>query len=137
MEFEMSDFVSLAQKVEELKVQLATATAELVAAAQEQGATAAAPKTKAKRAPRVAKEGEVKLPSLKEVVQKILVNGPLEIAGIRKEVEAMIARGEYASNATSLSAVVSQAVNALKGEELVIHDRESKQYSLAPAKTVA
>jgi hypothetical protein len=74
-------------------------------------------------------------PSLKEVVRGVLARNPdgLELNGIVTEVKGMISRGEYASNAQSISAVVSQAVNSLKQEQLINHDKESKKYSLATA----
>jgi hypothetical protein len=83
------------------------------------------------RAPRAKKEGEGKYPSLKEVVVGILNKNAagLELKGIVAQVQAMIDAKEYDSNARSLSAVVSQAVNALKQENLISHDRESKKYS--------
>lgn len=93
-------------------------------------------KSSTPRAPRAAKkEGDPKYPSLKEVVQTVLsknANG-LDLGGIRAEVQAMIDRKEYASNAKSLSAVISQAVNSLKQEKVINHDRESKKYSIASA----
>lgn len=86
----------------------------------------------APRAPRAPRQnGDQKYPSLKEVVLTVLgknSNG-LDLNGIRVEVQAMIDRKEYSSNAKSLSAVISQAVNALKQEELINHDKESKKYS--------
>jgi len=83
------------------------------------------------RASRTKKEGEGKYPSLKEVVVGILNKNSegLELKGIVAKVQAMIDAKEYDSNAKSLSAVVSQAVNALKQENLINHDRESKKYS--------
>jgi hypothetical protein len=94
-------------------------------------ATAKAAKEGAPRAPRAKKEGEGKYPSLKEVVVGILNKNTegLELKGIVAKVQAMIDAKEYDSNAKSLSAVVSQAVNALKQENLISHDRESKKYS--------
>jgi hypothetical protein len=85
----------------------------------------------APRAPRAKKEGDSKYPSLKEVVQTILSKNAdgLELKGIVAEVQGMINRKEYASGAKSLSAVVSQAVNALKQESLIKHDRDTKKYS--------
>jgi hypothetical protein len=87
-----------------------------------------------KDAPRRAKkEGDSKFPSLKEIVLTILQKNPdgLDLNGIRIEVDAMIKRGEYSSNAKSLSAVISQAVNGLKQEELIKRDEESRKYSHA------
>lgn len=89
-------------------------------------------KSKATRAPRQKKaEGDKKYPSLKEVVLTVLNKNPdgLELKGIVHEVQEMIKRKEYDSGAKSLSAVVSQAVNALKQENLINHDRESKKYT--------
>lgn len=70
--------------------------------------------------------------SLKKIVKDILAknsNG-LDLGGIVAEVHGMVERKEYVSNAKSLSAVVSQAVTALKQEDAIVHDRESKKYSL-------
>lgn len=99
-------------------------------------ATPAAPISKPKgssapRAPRTKKDGDSKYPSLKEVVQTVLSKNAdgLELRGIVAEVQGMITRKEYASGAKSLSAVVSQAVNALKQESLIKHDRDTKKYS--------
>lgn len=76
-----------------------------------------------------------KRPSLKEIVQTILGKSSegLDLKGIVAAVHDMVQRKEYVSNAKSLSAVVSQAVNSLKGENKIQHDRESKKYSLAAA----
>lgn len=89
-----------------------------------------APAKSASRQPRPKKEGEGKFPSLKEIVLGVLNKNPegLELKGIVGEVQGMINRKEYASTAKSLSAVVSQAVNALKQEDLITHDRDSKKY---------
>lgn len=97
------------------------------------GAVAAPAKAKGTRAPRAKKEGDGKFPSLKEVVQIVLRKSPdgLELKAIVVEVQGMIDRGEYASGAKSLSAVVSQAVNALKGENLINHNRDKKTYTAA------
>lgn len=102
------------------------------------GAVASPVKKSATRAPRARKEGTADgkvYPSLKEVVQTVLSKNPngLDLGGIRHEVQAMIDRKEYASNAKSLSAVISQAVNSLKQEKVINHDRESKKYSIASA----
>ncbi len=85
------------------------------------------------RQPRAKKDGDGKFPSLKEIVLSVLGKNPngLELKGIVAEVQGMIDRKEYASTAKSLSAVVSQAVNALKQENLINHDRDSKKYSRA------
>jgi hypothetical protein len=89
----------------------------------------------APRAPRQRKDGDKAYPSLKEVVLGVLGANPdgLELKGIVGKVQEMIDRKEYASNAKSLSAVVAQAVNALKQEKLIEHDRESKRYSKSAA----
>lgn len=100
------------------------------------GTTHAATKPKGeKRAPRQKKEGDSKFPSLKEVVQTVLGKHPdgLELKGIVSEVQGMINRKEYSSSAKSLSAVVSQAVNSLKQEQLINHDRDSKKYTIVSA----
>jgi hypothetical protein len=88
-------------------------------------------KKESTRSPRTKKDGETGFPSLKEVVLGILQKHPdgLDLNGIRVEVDAMVKRNEYASNAKSLSAVVSQAVNNLKQENLINHDRENKKYT--------
>jgi hypothetical protein len=93
-------------------------------------ATSKVAKEGAPRAPRAKKEGEGKYPSLKEIVVGIVNKNTegLELKGIVSKVQAMIDAKEYDSNAKSLSAVVSQAVNALKQENLITHDRESKKY---------
>jgi hypothetical protein len=92
----------------------------------------AEPKVKKPKVGRKKKEGDKSFPSLKEVVQTILGKNPegLDLKAIANEVDAMIKRGEYASNAKSLPAVVAQALNALKQEDLLNHDKESKKYSL-------
>lgn len=89
----------------------------------------------APRAPRAKKEGDSKYPSLKGIVQTVLSKNSdgLELKGIVSEVQGMINRKEYSSTAKSLSAVVSQAVNALKQEKVINRDDESKKYSLASA----
>lgn len=91
----------------------------------------AKPKESAPRAPRAKKEGEGNYPSLKEVVKGIVNKNTdgLDLKGIVAKVREMIEAKEYDSNAKSLSAVVSQAVNALKQENQISHDRESKKYS--------
>ena len=80
-------------------------------------------------------DGESKYPSLKEIVQTILAKHPdgLELKAIAGEVNEMIKRGEYASNAKSIPAVVAQAVTALKQENLLNHDKENKKYSIKVA----
>jgi hypothetical protein len=94
------------------------------------------PKVQGEKRGRKKQEGgtTTKFPSLKEIVQTILAKHPegLELKGIALEVEAMRQRGEYASNAKSIPAVVAQAVTALKQESLLNHDKESKKYSIMP-----
>jgi len=89
----------------------------------------------APRAPRQKKEGDGKYPSLKEVVQTVLSKNPdgLDLGGIRTEVQAMIDRKEYTSHAKSLSAVISQAINALREEKAINRDDKTKKYSIAAA----
>jgi len=86
-------------------------------------------KSTAPKAPKVA-SGEKKT-SLKEVVLTVLGKNTdgLDLNGIRLEVEAMIKRGEYHSNAQSLSAVISQAINALKQEGAISRDSDTKKYT--------
>ncbi len=85
-------------------------------------------------APAVA-SSDPKPPSLKEVVRNILVKNPngLELNQIVTEVKTLIENKEYESKAKSLSAVVSQAVHALRQENVVNHDRENKKYSVVQA----
>lgn len=102
-------------------------------------APAAKPKAKAKakasggtstpKAPKA--DGDKKYPSLKEVVLTVLGKNTdgLDLNGIRLEVEAMIKRGEYHSGAKSLSAVISQAINALKQEGAISRDSDTKKYT--------
>lgn len=90
---------------------------------------APSPKQKdGEKRPRAKKDSNAK--SLKELVLLVLEKNPagLELKGIVAEVQGMINRNEYTSNAKSLSAVVSQAVNALKQEEFIKHDRDTKIY---------
>jgi hypothetical protein len=123
---------------ETVKTDLAGTLAEIqkrIGAVAPAAAPAAKPKAKAKSkssTPRQPKaDGDKKYPSLKEVVLTVLGKNPdgLELKGIVHEVQEMIKRNEYASGAKSLSAVVSQAVNALKAENLINHDRDSKKYT--------
>ncbi len=88
------------------------------------------PKSGEKRSRKKGANGE-KFPSLKEAVLQVLEKNPdgLALGGIVTEIQGMIDRKEYASGAKSLSAVVSQAVNALKVEELINHDKDSKKYT--------
>lgn len=78
-------------------------------------------------------------PSLKQVVQTILGKHPdgLKLQDIVTEVMKMIERKEYASEAKSMSAVVSQAVTSLKAEKVLSHDRENRIYKLANAGSAA
>lgn len=101
-------------------------------------APVAKPKSKAKSKPSTSKapkapkaDGDKKFPSLKEVVLTVLGKNAdgLDLNGIRVEVEAMIKRGEYHSNAQSLSAVISQAINALKQEGAISRDSDTKKYT--------
>ncbi len=97
----------------------------------------AKPKAKAKvakaSAPKAPKTDGGKKQSLKDVVLTVLGKNPdgLDLNGIRLEVEAMIKRGEYHSNAQSLSAVISQAINALKQEGAISRDSDTKKYTKA------
>ncbi len=112
----------LSATLSEIQKRLGTATA----------APAKAKSSGAPRAPRAPKpQGDQKYSSLKEVVLTVLEKNPdgLDLNGIRLEVQAMIDRKEYHSGAKSLSAVISQAVNALKQEEKINHDRDSKKYT--------
>lgn len=137
------------EKLEKLEAEAATLKAELLS--ELSGGAIAKPKAAVKRpakkkttqlAPASADgttppEGAVavdapKRVSLKSIVQSILAKNPdgLDLGGIVAEVHGMTERKEYVSNAKSLSAVVSQAVTALKQENVIVHDRESKKYSL-------
>lgn len=113
----------LSVTLSEIQKRLGTATA----------APAKAKSSGAPRAPRAPKppQGDQKYSSLKEVVLAVLEKNPdgLDLNGIRLEVQGMIDRKEYHSGAKSLSAVISQAVNALKQEEKINHDRDSKKYT--------
>jgi hypothetical protein len=140
--------VELAQKLVSLETETNSVKAELMAALS--GTETAKPKVVKQRGPKkkttqlaVAADGtapavEAEAPkrvSLKSIVQGILAkatNG-LELSAIVAEVHAMTERKEYSTNAKSLSAVVSQAVTALKQENVIVHDRESKKYSLPTA----
>lgn len=92
---------------------------------------ASKPKSSTPKAPNAPKSD--KFPSLKEVVLTVLEKNTegLDLNGIRVEVDAMIKRGEYASNAKSLSAVISQAINALKQEGAISRNDETKKYTKA------
>jgi hypothetical protein len=140
----MSRLVELAQKLVKLEAETTFVKAELVAAlsANAKAKAVAAPKKAATRkkaakpaadATNAPQEDKPKRVSLKDVVQTILGKSSegLDLGGIVAEVHEMVKRGEYATNAKSLSAVVSQAVNQLKQEVKIKHDRESKKYSLA------
>jgi hypothetical protein len=107
-------------------------------------ATAPAPKkngTGKKRGRKKAQKTEdgKSYPSLKQVVQTILGKHPdgLKLQDIVLEVNKMKDRGEYASEAKSMSAVVSQAVTSLKQEKVLSHDRENRIYKLANAGSAA
>lgn len=124
---------SAVTEYDSVKVELAATLTEFQ---KRLGVVSSATPTKTKegttpRAPRAKKDGQGNYPSLKEVVVGILNKNAdgLELKGIVAQVQAMIDAKEYDSNAKSLSAVVSQAVNALKQENLINHDRESKKYS--------
>ncbi len=138
----MSNRVALVEKFDKLSQELDSVRAELAkefgfgvaptvapVAVPESTEKKTAPK---KRAGRKKGDGEQNFPSLKSVVQSILAKHPegLEVKQIVHEVDGMIKRKEYHSGAKSLSAVVSQAVNALKQEDVLNHDRENKKYSL-------
>jgi len=125
------------EKLEKLEAEINLVKAEIVAALN--GALVKAkpvakrgPKKKTQSADGTVESAEAKRPSLKGVVQAILAKNPdgLELGGIVAEVHGMKERNEYNTNAKSLSAVVSQAVTALKQENVIVHDRESKKYSL-------
>ncbi len=60
-------------------------------------------------------------PPLKEVVQNILGQNPegMELRDIVREVTRMKEAGEYNTNAKSITAVVSQAINQLKQDNLI------------------
>jgi hypothetical protein len=137
------------EKLEKLEAEAAVLKAELVSDLS--GGTIAKPKAKAKPKKKTtqlatadgtpAAEGvdgtqpaadAPKRVSLKGIVQSILAKNPngLDLGDIVTEVDGMVKRNEYSSNAKSLSAVVAQAVTALKQENVIVHDRESKKYSL-------
>jgi len=135
------------EKLEKLEAEAATLKAELLS--ELSGGAIAKPKAAAKRTPKkkttqlapASADGTTppeavadapKRVSLKSIVQSILAKNPdgLDLGGIVAEVHGMTERKEYVSNAKSLSAVVSQAVTALKQENVIVHDRESKKYSL-------
>jgi len=137
----MSRVLELVKRHDALKEELAQVNAEL---AQELGlGNAAAPVVaprKAENRGRKPKEGETAVKkSLKEVVKEVLARNPdgLELKGITAEVQTLIQKGEYASKASNTSAVVAQAVNALKVEHAINHDKESKKYSLAKTEVAA
>lgn len=132
-------------KVVKLGTDYEAAKADFVLALN--GSTAVKPKAPVKRSPKkkttqlapASADGTVPLEtdapkrvSLKSIVQTILAKSPdgLDLGGIVTEVHGMTERKEYVSNAKSLSAVVAQAVTALKQENVIVHDRESKKYSL-------
>lgn len=131
-------------KVVKLGTEYEAAKADFVSALN--GSTAVKPKAAVKRSPKkkttqlapASADGTVletdapKRVSLKSIVQTILAKSPdgLDLGGIVTEVHGMTERKEYVSNAKSLSAVVAQAVTALKQENVIVHDRESKKYSL-------
>lgn len=74
-----------------------------------------------------------KKPSLKEVVLDILKVNPdgLILKQLVEEVDKLIAEGKYETTATKRSAVVSQAVNKLKEENLIQRNTENHRWSLA------
>lgn len=134
-------------KVVKLGTEYEAAKADFVSALN--GSTAVKPKAAVKRSPKkkttqlapASADGTTppeavadapKRVSLKSIVQAILAKSPdgLDLGGIVTEVHGMTERKEYVSNAKSLSAVVAQAVTALKQENVIVHDRESKKYSL-------
>ena len=136
----MSRVVELAKKVEATKQEFNEAVAELQ---KELGVvvvgTAHAAKPEGEKRGRKPKaegeEGASNKKSLKEVVKEVLARNPdgLELKGITAEVVTLIQKGEYTSKANNTSAVVAQAVNALKVEKAINHDKESKKYSLVKA----
>lgn len=131
-------------KVVKLGTEYEAAKADFVSVLN--GSTVAKPKAAVKRPPKkttqlasASADGTVPLEadapkriSLKSIVQVILAKSPdgLDLGAIVAEVHGMTERKEYVSNAKSLSAVVSQAVTALKQENVIVHDRESKKYSM-------
>jgi hypothetical protein len=135
----MSRVAELIKRHDSLKEELVKVNGDL---AQELGLTAVTPaprKTEGEKRGRKPKaEGEAAASnkkSLKEVVKEVLARIPdgLELKGITAEVQTLIQKGEYTSKASNTSAVVAQAVNALKVEKAISHDKESKKYSLIKA----
>lgn len=136
----MSRVVELAKRVEVTKKEHEEAVAELMKELQVAvgGPVPQKPEgEKRGRKPKV--EGEAAATgtkkSLKEIVKDVLGKNPdgLELKGITAEVVTLIQKGEYSSKASNTSAVVAQAVNALKAEKAIHHDKESKKYSLPKA----
>ena len=70
-------------------------------------------------------------PALKQVVQDIVAKHPegIEARAITDVVIGMIERKEYISNASSVTAVVSQAINQLQTDKAIIGEKspESKR----------
>ena len=135
----MSRIAELVKRHDSLKEELVKVDGEL---AEELGLQSVAPtprKTDGEKRGRKPKtEGEVgasNKKSLKEVVKEVLARNPdgLELKGITAEVVTLIQKGEYSSKASNTSAVVAQAVNALKIDKAINHDKDSKKYSLVKA----
>lgn len=137
----MSRVLDLAQKLVKLETETNSVKAELRAALDSVNAKpktapkkAATPRKKAdKPATDSPTEKAPKRASLKDHILAILDKSPegMPLQGLVTEIHDMVKRNEYATNAKSLTAVVSQAVNGLKQEEKIKHDRESKKYSRA------
>jgi hypothetical protein len=132
----MSRVVELAKKVEAKRVALDTAKVEYdesVAELSNELVTATEkPKQEGEkrgRKPRVEGDTSNKR-TLKEIVKEILDKNPdgLELKGVTAVVMDMIKDGQYSSKASNVSAIVSQAINALKAEKGIRHDKQSKKY---------
>jgi hypothetical protein len=84
--------------------------------------------TKPKKTGGRKKEDGSKGPSLKKVVTDLLAKHKdgMQLGEIVGVVTEMIKKGEYASKASNVTAIVSQALNQLKGEKLIQKNAEKK-----------